>query len=143
METMTVDAIPIADLFRRFGMPYYLKVDIEQADVLAIQGLKGLQEMPRYVSAEADLDAQIPAMLQEFGYRRFKLIAQADHSKVRLPLWSREGRFVPIRFTDQHSGPFGDDISGPWTSCDQVISQWKEVQRSGRPLWHDFHARLD
>ena len=47
METVT-----IGELFAAFGVPYYLKIDIEAYDPLRGSGLREIVPLPTYVSVE-------------------------------------------------------------------------------------------
>src|SRR3974390_470252 len=51
---IVVPAITFASLVEQFGIPYYLKIDIEGADLLCLEGLLPFCERPRFVSFEHD-----------------------------------------------------------------------------------------
>jgi hypothetical protein len=38
-----------------------------------------------------------------------------------------EGRFVDVRFSKHHSGPFGAETPGEWVSRDEVERQYRRV----------------
>ncbi len=73
------------------GTPYYIKIDIEGADAVAVRALEHLPESPPYVSFESDLLApeetlELLDLLVRLGYRRFKMVNQAverDHQPSR------------------------------------------------------------
>jgi len=72
-----VDCVPIRHIVDEFGVPDYMKIDIEGNDRICIAGLTSTTA-PRYVSIEMDhscgeRDLQILAGL---GYRGFKVICQ-------------------------------------------------------------------
>ena len=52
--TLTVDGVPLSYLLGKYGTPYYLKIDIEGADLAALSGLRGQSEQPAFVSIESD-----------------------------------------------------------------------------------------
>lgn len=71
---------PFRDLLRRYGVPYYLKIDIEGHDQYCIADLDR-RDLPRYLSQEmVHLDDLW--MLRDAGYTHFKLITQNDHSQL-------------------------------------------------------------
>ena len=80
-EQLVVEAVTSADLIREFGVPYYLKIDIEGLDLIALSGLQEIEERPKFVSIESsrrDLKA-VKAELAAFaalGYDRFKVVPQ-------------------------------------------------------------------
>ena len=49
-----VPALDFADLLRKHGVPHYLKVDIEGADLLCLEALKGGDLRPRHISIESN-----------------------------------------------------------------------------------------
>ena len=51
----SVPGIRFSEVLEEFGMPHYLKVDIEGADILCLRGLLSFSERPRYVSIETSL----------------------------------------------------------------------------------------
>ena len=131
------------DILDEYGVPFYLKVDIEGKDLLCIEDLAG-RSIPPFISVEnksQDLSetqvSSVLLLLHKAGYRRFKLISQSDflphvhsdvaalcrkllnsaaHGRLRAPGLS----FVAKRLTYQdwllrkHHYQFSGDSSGPW-----------------------------
>ena len=109
---------------REFGLPYYLKIDIEGADLLCLDALIEFPQRPRFVSIE--LSATAPGcgflealrelqMPRALGYRKFKYVDQA-----LIPGWHGhligEGKPLCYVFPEDSSGPFGNDLVRPWRS---------------------------
>lgn len=72
-------------LLREYGVPYYLKIDIEGADRLCLEDIDG-GDAPAYVSFEASegrLDDLF--LLARAGYTRFKLIDQLGGFRQAVP----------------------------------------------------------
>src|SRR5262245_46489821 len=65
----------IAEMFREFGVPYYLKCDIEGADKIVSEQLAMAPEKPDFVSME-DEYGELPKILATAGYDRFQFINQ-------------------------------------------------------------------
>jgi len=49
-----VERVDIVEAFRTYGVPFYLKIDIEGADCVVLEGLRQLEGRPRYISIEAE-----------------------------------------------------------------------------------------
>jgi len=62
------------DLLNEFGVPFYLKVDIEGYDHLCLSDLNS-DDLPRYVSVEATSESLLETM-RDLGYNGFKCISQ-------------------------------------------------------------------
>lgn len=77
LMSLDIEAIPLVALFDEFGMPDYLKVDVEGYDRYCVATLKRGRR-PAYFSCEyTGLDMLAP--LVSAGYGRFKLICQFTH----------------------------------------------------------------
>lgn len=119
---VSVQATRCGDLFRSYGIPQYLKLDIEGAEPGCFESLRhlGRDRMPRFVSAEIT-EAEYVDDLHALGYRGFKLVRQDR-------FWggNQDGSGWGSK-----SGPWGDDArdcrSGrQWRSYESVR---KEMQR--------------
>jgi FkbM family methyltransferase len=143
-RTIRVPAITAAELFARYGIPYYVKIDIEGLDWLVLNAVCALPDKPNYVSFELDphMATFIP-QLAGAGYTRFKLVTQSDLPSVKLPRSAREGKDIKYRFTTLHSGPFGEETAGSWLGLAEIEEQITNIDRSARfAVWHDVHAAL-
>ena len=85
---VTVPAVRFSDLLRRYGVPHYLKVDIESADHFCLDGVRDVG-LPDYLSVEVS-DVALVDACEALGYRRFMLVEQSS--------------LLPI---DDWSGPLG------------------------------------
>jgi len=159
------------NILRQHGIPYYLKIDIEGADLLCLTALREFEERPKYVSIEAGLTSfeetfDELATLRGLGYRSFKIVNQRLNKRVRCPKPPREGRYVDHRFDATSSGPFGEEAPGRWMSLEETFVEYRRLlalqRRFGaggrfyktpvhklyelitreRVGWYDFHARL-
>jgi FkbM family methyltransferase len=85
-RSIPVSVVPFAQLVAEYGVPHYLKIDIEGNDRLCVEALKG-STLPKYISVESECvgdsvalsDEAAAAMLRslrDVGYRRFKLVDQ-------------------------------------------------------------------
>jgi len=100
----------VGDLFREFGVPHYLKCDIEGADKIVCEQLVGEPERPDFVSVE-DEYGELPKILATAGYDRFQFVNQGRLHKSRPPNPPREGKFVDATFDGASSGLFGRELN--------------------------------
>lgn len=166
LEVVQVDAVPFSELLQVYGIPYYLKVDIEGADLLCVAGLASSPARPRFISIESsqtsfdELFEQL-ASLWALGYRRYKIVPQHTVAKQRCPVPAREGLYVDHRFGEFSSGLFGEELPGRWLDVEAALSRYRRLFRRYRLLggegllrrlprgrrmleamagWHDLHA---
>jgi FkbM family methyltransferase len=171
-----VQRTDLAAAFRQYGIPFYLKIDIEGADHVVVDELERCDDRPRYMSIEAEkvefaqLTAELDA-LRRLGYTAFKAVQQATIPGTKIATTALDGTPVQHVFAEGASGPFGDDLSGPWLTHGECLRQFETifrlyrlfgdygivcnvpggthlVRRLGRlvrrplPGWYDIHARL-
>jgi len=127
-----VRAIPFGSVLRRYGIPYYLKVDIEGADLLCLEALAGFSEKPNFVSLESDKRSwegllREFEMLQGLGYNRFKVIDQGNIMSQAPPEPSREGAYVKHSFEFGASGLFGEELPGSWLTADAALDKYRTI----------------
>jgi FkbM family methyltransferase len=118
---VTVPAVDFAGCLREHGVPHYLKVDIESADMLCLEALLDVapEHRPRYASVEAESESWSRVVrqfdvLEQLGYSRFAIVQQGDVGGRVGRIMTRDGRIVPYLFEMDSSGPFGEDLASPW-----------------------------
>jgi FkbM family methyltransferase len=90
---VSVSTVPFSRLLAEYGVPHYLKIDIEGNDRLCIDALRG-SEIPKYISVESECVGDttvlgdkealaILELLRDVGYRQFKLVNQRGWTPVR------------------------------------------------------------
>lgn len=104
-EEITVACLSMQSIIEKYGIPYYLKIDLEGRDNLALQTLA--QEIaPPYISTELNFGHDPFERLESLGYRAFKLINQECHTQnydmprigedeVLLRALRKAGRWMP------------------------------------------------
>lgn len=143
-----VPCVPFSAIFQEYGIPYYLKIDIEMHDHLVLEAMHRAAATPRYVSVEAHHIGYM-AHLWVMGYRKFKLVNQQTLRQHRCANPPLEGVFVDARFDVHMSGPFGEESPGEWKKYEAVVQQFLTDIRTpeGKNLagtaWFDVHARMD
>jgi len=137
-RVVEVDAVPFADILHEYGMPYYLKIDIEGMDTLCIAALQDFRERPKYISVESEVTAAAAefeaafnelAQLWALGYRRFKYVDQAGLAKLSGTVLSSEGRQIQYAFREHSSGPFGEESPGPWEPIEATLKHARRLLR--------------
>jgi FkbM family methyltransferase len=166
-----VKGLEFTQVLKEYGVPYYLKIDIEGADLLCVRALRKSASRPRYISLEATKTAY-EALLQEFsllkelGYTKFKVVQQANVSTQTCPCPAREGNYVDHSFEHGASGLFGEEAPGRWLTEVEAIEKYRKIFRLYRvfgddgvftrwsfsrrwvyraglaPGWYDTHAAL-
>ena len=145
-EVVTVPTITPARLFEKFGLPYFVKIDIEGFDHLVVRALGHLAKKPRLVSVE---DNGFVSLVELFnaGCRGFKFMDQVEKWKIKLPNPPLEGRYVKGRFGACTSGPFGEEVPGPWMTLEEAARfYFQHIRPPGKGLqknWWDIHGQFE
>jgi FkbM family methyltransferase len=152
-----VRCLPLSAVLKRYGVPYYLKMDIEGYDLI---GLESLSEefAPRYMSVEFahGMETRLLERLLTLGYARFKLLNQVTFTD-KMPIFDREVGLRTIRklyrhapllqpllrgiirrsdfdtprnFPEGSSGPFGEKTYGRWMTADGIKSRDAALRRA-------------
>lgn len=95
-EEISIECITPEHLFQKYGVPYFLKIDIEGNDIDVVRALKDFSERPRYISIEENQTYYF-AELWLVGCRSFKLVDQRELTQVKCPNPSLEGKFSTLR----------------------------------------------
>jgi FkbM family methyltransferase len=136
-EIVEVPSVTFDSILQRYGMPYYLKIDIEGSDILCVKSLHQFKERPRYVSFEAELVGfestfEGLAHLYVLGYRKFKIVNQIINYKQLCPNPPREGKYTGTVFTDMMSGPFGEEAPGEWETIEKTFEKYRGILKAQR-----------
>ena len=160
--SITAPGLPIRDLMDQYGVPEFMKVDIEGADRFCVLQLTR-DTRPRYLSFEIGPDVEeLLEHVRSIGYSRFKIINQValrelanegnlrDRAVLRIAerlgvgdprLLRRGGRFFAA---GRCSGPVPWKSDGRWYSGDETVARWRGVRaRTGEIAHYDIHAALD
>ncbi len=151
-SVISVPCRTLRSVVDEFGKPYYIKIDIEGHDVMALESLIGSRHIAPYISVENGKCGTLQ-MLASMGYTRYKYIQQNNMPSVVLPKPALEGDYVAHSFAHGTSGPFGEETPGPWLDYDAALTEiakvWDPADWSKRPGhddavhgWFDLHAAL-
>lgn len=148
-----VDSTNLHELFFEYGVPHYLKVDVEGCDLLVAKHLSECKLKPKFVSFETSRKDYVGifSYLYVSGYSRFQMINQANHPKRTKPPIVNEGNDINYTFSEFSSGYFGDDLpKEKWLTFDEMITRYikyKELKQLDNVElglgWLDVHARMD
>jgi len=147
-EEMQIQCITVTDLINIYGIPRYLKIDVEGADRHIVSEIKAMQALPTFVSVEEygfdALDA-----LYEAGYQMFYFSAQRDKKWAIPPNPSKEGTYSERVFDGYDSGLFGEELPGEWMVYKAAREYFLENIRNEKyeylgpeHEWYDIHAKI-
>lgn len=134
---ITVPCVDFADALRRYGIPYYMKIDIEGGDFACLEALARFEQRPDFLSLESDklslerVEREIRT-LESLGYHTFAAVQQGVVQHQAVPDPSLEGRSVQHRFTRGSSGLFGRDLQVRWMPAHDVLRRYREIYRNYR-----------
>ena len=81
ISNISVQGVRFSTLLHEYGVPYYLKIDIEGADGLCLQDLLSVSDRPQFVSIESNktsfdkLTTEL-LLMYTLGYNKYKIIPQ-------------------------------------------------------------------
>ena len=131
-QVIEVPIVDFARSLRQFGIPHYLKIDIEGMDTVCLAALAQFEQKPDYVSLEsnkasiAELAEELN-LLTQLGYTKFKAIQQVHVPRQREPNPSQEGCVVGRRFEVGTTGLFGADLPQEWKDYNDTLREYKFI----------------
>lgn len=163
-ETINVPCIRTKNLFEEYGIPYYMKVDIEGYDFLTLNDIPDLGTIPMYVSCEAT-GIELLDTLHQKGYKRFKLINQANnfnplhltrekkrhyvaYRRIKHAINHKVRNVIKPKYAGGSSGPFGENTKGGWKAYEETRQLYSDFHQGDLKIpvnyisWCDFHAAL-
>lgn len=126
-SAIAVNVIDFRSAISSYGVPRYMKIDIEGCDLECLFALTSFSRRPDYVSIESNKTSLISArneltLLKSLGYRTFQLVEQSSIPAVQKchepPL---EGKHVDQQFAGGSSGLFGRELTAPWLSSSSIM----------------------
>lgn len=151
VHVVAVPTRTLASIVAEYGPAYFVKIDIEGHDAIALRSLLEVEPRPRFVSVENGNRGMLD-MLVAAGYDAFKYIQQRGISDLRVTRPAREGEYAGHLFPRGASGPFGEETPGPWLDVEGIRPEIEKVwgveggsgqvaQRETTGGWFDLHAR--
>jgi len=145
-QVIEVNALDFGDAVRQYGVPYYLKIDIEGSDLYCLESLKDFGIKPDYISIELEkqvfenMAAQVD-LLEQLGYNQFMAVQQANVHRQVAPFPAREGCYTADRIERHASGLFGEELPGSWRNKEGILGQLRRIFR--RYQWFGEESFLD
>jgi FkbM family methyltransferase len=136
-----VPRIDMLEAFETWGIPHYLKVDIEGSDTLVLRALLQTADRPQYVSFETDITGygavqEEIALLKSAGYSKFQPVQQETISGSKFSVRAGDGSILKYRFENGASGPFGEYLPGTWLDFEQCLRAYRRIFWSYRLAGH-------
>ncbi|MFQ3613581.1 MAG: hypothetical protein SNJ68_07695, partial [Cyanobacteriota bacterium] len=119
----------------KYGMPHYMKIDIEGCDIICIKALKQFQVVPDYISLESSKASfsQIKVeieMLSDLGYLSFQAVEQSSIPHTQK--WI--SGYIEHTFEEGSSGLFGTELPNRWKTKEEVLTQYRFISLGYRFL---------
>jgi FkbM family methyltransferase len=143
VRTLHVPILDFAAVLAEFGIPHYMKVDIEGCDLLCLKTLRKFVARPDYISFESDKVSFASIqhefdLLSELGYEEFQAVEQFGIPPGHKPPFpAREGEFVEQTFELGSSGLFGAELPGKWMSRSAILRLYRMIFAGYRLLGDD------
>jgi FkbM family methyltransferase len=130
-ERVEVGTVDFPAALKKYGVPQFMKIDIEGADRLCLEALRDCGARPRFVSIESDKLSfnEVKNELElfdELGYKRFAVVQQAGVPGSSIETNDLAGRSLSYRFERDASGAFGGDV-GPWLDREAAIKRYRRI----------------
>ncbi|MGF1500843.1 MAG: FkbM family methyltransferase [Paracoccaceae bacterium] len=147
-EEVEVETVTFPGLCARYGVPRFVKCDIEGADQHFCKQLVHAPARPDFVSIEG-ISLTWMALLRAASYDRFQIVNQSRIRRSRAPLrLAAEGGAVDWQWGRHASGPFGRDLPADgWIDYDMLIigmvgffEQKRRFPETIFDNWMDVHA---
>lgn len=140
-NAITVKSVSLASLYARHGVPHFMKIDVEGADMLVLEQVAAHPVLPDFISIEdCRFGFDYARILSQAGYETFQLVDQSGIA----------GTIDPVRghvFPQGSSGLFGPDLPDGWETYPDFIETYattvrthEGVRLAPRTRWWDIHA---
>jgi len=156
-HSVVVQCGSLSSIIEEYGVPHYLKIDIEGYDRVCLDSLQA-GHCPRYLSCELTHGDGLIERLHDLGYRRFKLVNQSTYTDATPVFDGQLGfralrklcvcvpaakRLLPdgvrsdfdtfasrrgYRFPQGSSGPFGEETYGRWRSKEEIVRRYDQIR---------------
>ena len=127
-----VKAVDFTECLKKYGIPYYMKIDIEGSDTICLRSLLGFERKPSYISIESDkviferLREELN-LLARLGYDKLQAVQQGSVDYQAEPTSPGEGVYAGYAFRPGSSGLFGKDLPGGWKTEGQILREYRII----------------
>jgi FkbM family methyltransferase len=141
-EEVRVKTKSIGQLISSYGMPVYIKIDLERYDQYILRSILANKILPQYISVEIHDFMVVDLLLGRDFYNAFKLVdgrsVHIQYRKCVIKPCNHLSIPTTVSFPRYSSGPFGDDVHGKWMDRNTIR---KAISLEG-PGWKDLHATI-
>ena len=127
----------VLEILDTYGVPYYIKIDLEHYDHVILNEIFSNNIRPKYISSECHNIQVFNIMLSQNDYKYFKLVNGNFPKFVKYRIKDLKGSEIEHKFSDHSAGPCCEDIQGNWLEKD-VFKKFFFL--NGGPSWVDIHA---
>jgi FkbM family methyltransferase len=123
LDPVRVPVTNLVELTKEFGIPYFIKIDLEGSDEEVLLDLQNCKSLPKYVSWETGKESYFSVVNQHYqliklGYTRFKVLQQSYmHKKVD----SKMPDGGVFHFSGGSSGTVPSENSDKWNNFGFVV----------------------
>jgi FkbM family methyltransferase len=145
-EEVTVDVVDFKKCLIDFGVPRYIKIDIEGADMVCLAKLAEVEVRPDYVSVESDkksiegIRAELD-LLTSLGYDAFKAVQQGTIQNQPIPEPPLEGTARVTNIPHGSSGLFGRELPDQWASYAGIMGRYRWIMLAYKIFGNDSFVR--
>jgi FkbM family methyltransferase len=145
-EKVTVDVVDFGQCISEYGMPYYLKIDIEGADMDCLATLAKFNCRPDFVSIESNklsiegIQTELE-LLTGLGFNRFKAVQQGTVARQKIYDPPLEGTAPAQVIARDSSGLFGRELPGTWVDASRITESYRRIMMGYKLLGNDSFVR--
>ncbi len=133
-KSILVDTLDPKEIYHLYGIPYFIKIDIEGCDMDILKSLKYLnyENRPKYLSLESSKTSW-NALREEFDllkkleYLNFQAIPQSKMQKKITKWKDAKGKIISYNHEKDSSGPFGEDLKNNWRNLKEIKLIYKFI----------------
>ena len=131
-QAIEVEVTNLANVIQVYGIPHYMKIDIEGCDMACVDALGKFRERPDYLSIESaktslkSIKGEIDALVS----LNFNCFQAVEQSAIALPIPPdppTEGAYVDHSFQEGSSGLFGSELAGKWKTKQEILRQYRAI----------------
>ena len=142
VEEIIVENCSLESFFSKFGVPLYLKSDIEGSEFNLLKELTNLDSKPEFLSVEdCRFGADYLGLMLAMGYQSFSIVDQYEFEAN-----GANNAVSPMAGT---SGPFGPWLQTEWVQRENILDLYFKTVRDEHGVrlapighWFDLHASL-
>ena len=130
----------IVEIIKKYGNPYYVKIDIENYDYEILSEIFKNNIFPKYFSVECYNKETYNEIINNKNYNSYKLVCGSNVDKKYCDkVLTIENETIRHSFPAHSAGPFGNDIDGKWLAEKNFMFLYSLRNTT----WIDVHCSKD